>query len=179
MIWEAATLFLWLLKDRGINSAYFVIIQCSNWGDVSVESIHEPGMIKIYLKRSKTDQLGRGADVIAGKTGRLLCPVAAVLAYMMIQGSTEGLFTVSALELPPQRPRQELRIPLYTCWVDGPVPPFWYTYVPLENYYSNNLQEVSNSITIGQIIKLLLYSKLLIEMMLVIYTQKGGIGEVV
>lgn len=48
--------------------------------------------------------------------------------------------------------------------------------VPLEN---NNLQEVSNSITIGQIIKLLLYSKLLIEMMLVIYTQKGGIGEVV
>lgn len=53
MIWEAATLFLWLLKDRGINSAYFVIIQCSNWGDVSVESIHEPGMIKIYLKRSK------------------------------------------------------------------------------------------------------------------------------
>ncbi len=36
-------------------------------------------MIQIHLKKSKCDQFGMGADVIVGKTGNALCPVAAIL----------------------------------------------------------------------------------------------------
>ena len=46
-----------------------------SWGDVAIDSPKDPTMLKIKLKRSKTDQLGRGVDVYVGKTGCPLCPI--------------------------------------------------------------------------------------------------------
>ena len=62
------------------------------WGDVAVDNPQDPGMIRIYLKQSKTDQTGQGAHIILGRTGADLCPVAAVLGYIAIRGARPGPF---------------------------------------------------------------------------------------
>ena len=62
------------------------------WGDVAVNDPHSPDTLKVSVKRSKTDQLGRGVDVYVGKTGCYLCPVTAVLAYMARRGNVPGPF---------------------------------------------------------------------------------------
>ena len=63
-----------------------------SWGDVTVDSQSDPKLIKAVLKLSKTDQLGKGVEVYMGKTGCTLCPVAAILAYMVQRGSRPGQF---------------------------------------------------------------------------------------
>ena len=50
-------------------------------GDVAVDNIQLPKMLRIPLKQSKTDQLRRGVNIFVGKTDGPICPVAAVLAY--------------------------------------------------------------------------------------------------
>ena len=62
------------------------------WGDVAVDNEANPRTLRIHLKQSKTDQFGRGADVVVGTTGRELCPVSAVLGYIAIRGSQPGPF---------------------------------------------------------------------------------------
>ena len=55
------------------------------WGDVSVDSIHQPRLLKTHLKVSKCDQTGRGVDVFMGRTNNKLCPLSACLPYMAIR----------------------------------------------------------------------------------------------
>ena len=38
------------------------------WGDVAVDSTQAPTLLKVRLKRSKTDQLNQGVDIFMGKT---------------------------------------------------------------------------------------------------------------
>ena len=59
-------------------------------GDLAVDSHKNPKVIRIHLKKSKTDQLKKGADIFIGKTGNDLCPVSAMLAYVAIRGFREG-----------------------------------------------------------------------------------------
>ena len=49
-------------------------------------------MLQIYLKRSKTDQAGKGEHIYIGKTDGELCPVSATLAYMASRGPKPGPF---------------------------------------------------------------------------------------
>ena len=49
-----------------------------------------PQQLHILLKRSKTDQAGKGAIVDIGRTGGQLCPVAAVLSWMVRRGNAPG-----------------------------------------------------------------------------------------
>ena len=58
--------------------------------DIEVDSREDPSMIKIHLKGSKTDQTRRGMDLYVGKTGNELCPVAAILAYLVVRGRDDG-----------------------------------------------------------------------------------------
>ena len=46
--------------------------------------------VSIQLKRSKTDPFGKGVQVCVSTTGGRLCPVAAVVAWMVKRGNTEG-----------------------------------------------------------------------------------------
>ena len=62
------------------------------WGDVAADSRTDPTMVQIVLKRSKTDQFGKGANMIIGRTGLDVCPVAAVLNYIVLRGSAPGPF---------------------------------------------------------------------------------------
>lgn len=64
------------------------------WGDVAVDSNRLPTMLRIHLKKSKTDQFGRGTDVIVGRTGLPLCPVTAMMDYLASRQDFPGPFFV-------------------------------------------------------------------------------------
>ena len=46
----------------------------------------------MFLKRSKTDQFGRGAEVFIGATVNDLCPIEAIRAYVARRGTAPGAF---------------------------------------------------------------------------------------
>ena len=59
------------------------------WGNVSIDNRESP---KIILKRSKTDQSGRGVEVFIGCTDGPLCPLATTLSYILERGTSPGPF---------------------------------------------------------------------------------------
>ena len=59
-------------------------------GDVMIDNPENPQAIRVYLRHLKTDQFGRGTEVIMGRTGNLLCPVAVVAAFMRMRGMSLG-----------------------------------------------------------------------------------------
>ena len=96
MLWAAATVcFFGFFRAGEITvpsaSAYDSTIHLA-WGDVTADAGTPPQKVRVFLKRSKTDQFGRGVEVWLGATGDDLCPVAAVLAYVVSRGSTPGPF---------------------------------------------------------------------------------------
>ena len=62
------------------------------WGDVAVDSQTDPRMLRIHLKQLKTNQFHRGADIVVGRTGTDLWPVAAVLSYIASRGPEQGTY---------------------------------------------------------------------------------------
>jgi len=70
------------------------------WGDIAVDNPTNPTMLRVHLKRSKTDQFGTGADIVLGRTDANLCPVAAVLGYIAIRGCQPGPFFTDGSEKP-------------------------------------------------------------------------------
>ena len=62
------------------------------WSDVAVGSRESPAMVRIHLRCSKCDQFGKGVDIVLGRTGHSLCPVTAIIQYISVRGSGQGLF---------------------------------------------------------------------------------------
>ena len=87
------------------------------WGDVSVSD--DNSMIRVFLKRSKTDQFGRGVAVYLGATGDDLCPFAALSSYIPLYtwGFAWSIFThggwCSLDESAIRRPGSRCAVP---CW---------------------------------------------------------------
>ena len=65
------------------------------WGDVAVDNVSNPSVVRVHLKRSKCDQFGNGVDVFLGRTGNELCPVTAILTYIAHRGNRPGAFFLS------------------------------------------------------------------------------------
>ena len=53
-------------------------------------------MVLLYIKQSKTDTTGEGAQVVLGLTGKEVCPVKALLPYMVIRGVQPGPLLITA-----------------------------------------------------------------------------------
>ena len=53
--------------------------------DVAVDQHQSPSLPCVKLKRSKTDPFSAGVAIFLGRTGNVLCPVAAVLAYLAVR----------------------------------------------------------------------------------------------
>ena len=96
MIWAVAVLCFFgffhsgeitIPHAAGFNPKFHLV-----WGDVAIDSTQSPSLLKIRLKRSKTDRFGQGVDIYMGITGCSLCPVAGVTAYVVQQGIGEGPF---------------------------------------------------------------------------------------
>ena len=73
------------------------------WGDVSVSEDNRT--LRVFLKRSKTDQLMRGTEVFIGATGDDLCPVRATRHYVLRRGTSPGAFFRSAEGVALSKPR--------------------------------------------------------------------------
>ena len=96
LLWAASTMcFFGFLRSGEV-----VVPSQSSWdpathlcyGDVTLDSADSPSLIQVRLKASKTDPFRQGVSVYLGITGGDLCPVAAILDYMVRRGPTEGPF---------------------------------------------------------------------------------------
>ena len=59
-------------------------------GDVSVDNAGQPTRVTLRIKQSKTDPFRRGVSVHLHQTNVPLCPVSALLAYLVLRGSQDG-----------------------------------------------------------------------------------------
>ncbi len=57
-----------------------------SWGDVSVDDPNSPSRMEVSIKASKTDPFRQGISLFIGKVASDLCPVSAMLAYMVVRG---------------------------------------------------------------------------------------------
>ena len=55
--------------------------------DIAVDDPAHPSVMQVRIKQSKTDPFRRGIDLFVGKTGSLLCPVAAMMDYLRVRGT--------------------------------------------------------------------------------------------
>ena len=53
--------------------------------DVAVDQAPRPMVVSLLLGRSKTDQSSRGVKIILGRTDHDLCPVGALMEYLMVR----------------------------------------------------------------------------------------------
>lgn len=59
--------------------------------DITVDNPAEPTMLFVRLKQSKTDQLRHGVTIVLGKSHKFpLCPLSAMLGYLVVRGRSEG-----------------------------------------------------------------------------------------
>ena len=72
-----------------------LLIACMS-GDVAVDGHSNPLLVRIHLRKSKADQLGRRLNIYLGRTDEDLCPVTTLLAYLAVCGMEPGpLFELS------------------------------------------------------------------------------------
>ena len=60
------------------------------YSDIQVDSKCKPTMIRVNIKASKTDPFRQGVSLYLGATNMQLCPVMAVLSYMVVRGNSPG-----------------------------------------------------------------------------------------
>ena len=96
MLWAAASLcFFGVFRSGELTVPQARSFDPSvhlSWGDIAVDNPEKPTAIRVHLKRSKCDQIGKGVDVFVGQTHTPICPVTAVMAYIAIRGSSKGSF---------------------------------------------------------------------------------------
>ena len=94
MLWAACTTCLFCFLRSGeitasttctFHSTYHLTLE-----DISIDNIGQPGAVRVRIKASKTDPFRKGVDIFLGRTSNSLCPVAALLAYLVIRGKSPG-----------------------------------------------------------------------------------------
>ena len=60
------------------------------WGDLAVDNPIDPAILSVTLKASKTDPFRRSITLYIGRVASDLCPVSAVLAYLVARGKRPG-----------------------------------------------------------------------------------------
>ncbi len=90
MLWAACCLgFLGLLRtgemtapsERTFDPSCHLSVQ-----DIAVDNPENTQVLRVTIKQSKTDPFRKGIDLYLGKTAADLCPVRAVLNYLVVRG---------------------------------------------------------------------------------------------
>ena len=94
MLWAVScTCFFGFLRSGEATvptqSSYDAAVHLSI-SDVSLTSAADPEAIVVRIKASKTDPFRNGTSIYLGRTGRDLCPVAALLGYITHRGMSPG-----------------------------------------------------------------------------------------
>jgi len=109
MLWAAASIcFFGFLRSGEITiptDSSFDDSRHLTFQDISVDSLDDPSKLRVHIKASKTDPFRRGVDVFVGRSGCTLCPVAAMLDYLVVRGSGAGPFFVFEDRRPLTRAR--------------------------------------------------------------------------
>ena len=98
MLWAAATMcFFGFLRAGEVvtptDSSFDPSIHLTV-ANMSVDSHSAPSYLAVRIKASKTDLFRQGVTIYLGRTNYHICPVAAVLSYLVKRGRTPGpLFT--------------------------------------------------------------------------------------
>ena len=96
MLWAAATMcFFGFLRvgeivipsDSGFDPSIHLTPK-----DVKVSDLQDPRWLVVRIKASKTDPFRQGVSIYLGRTRNDLCPVSAVLGYMVQRGMQDGPF---------------------------------------------------------------------------------------
>ena len=88
MLWAASCLcffggFLWIGEAVvPSNSSYDPEVHLSV-GDIKINDRKKPSFLEVRIKESKTDVFRKGVTIYLGVTGVDICPVAAILSYMI------------------------------------------------------------------------------------------------
>ena len=73
--------------------------------DVQVDNLANPQTMQVEIKASKMDPFRQGVLVYVGRTNKPLCPVSALLAYMVMRGKGLGPLFIFQDGKPLSRPR--------------------------------------------------------------------------
>ena len=109
MLWAASCMcFFGFLRTGEVvvpsDTGYDPAVHLS-YGDVKVDEVRKPSYVEVTIKASKTDPFRKGVKVYLGTTGVALCPVAAILSYMVSRGSRPGPFFAFSDHRPLTRDR--------------------------------------------------------------------------
>ena len=61
-----------------------------SWGDSAVDDPACPSCMEVRVKASKTDPFQQGISLLIGRVASDLCPVSAMLAYLVVRGNQTG-----------------------------------------------------------------------------------------
>ena len=94
MLWAACCLgFFGFLRSGEMtipsDSAYDPSVHLS-YKDIVVDDPVKPQTVSVFIKQSKTDPFRRGINLFLGRTSSHLCPVMALLNYLVVRGPREG-----------------------------------------------------------------------------------------
>ena len=94
MLWAAACLgFFGFLRSGEMtvptDSSYDPAVHLSR-NDVAVDNAQKPAVLRVTIKQTKTDPFRKGIDLFLGKTATDLCPVTAMLNYLVVRGKQQG-----------------------------------------------------------------------------------------
>ena len=86
-MWAACCLgyFAWLRSGEFTCDHNFDPNQHLTDQDIAVDDYSNPTLISVHLKKSKTDQEGVGVTLFMGRTGMEVCPVTAILPYLVVR----------------------------------------------------------------------------------------------
>ena len=94
MLWAGCCLVFFCLmrageltvpRDSGFDASAHLA-----WGDLAVNDPGQPNVLSVRIKASKTDPFRKGITLFVGKISSGLCPVYAMLAYLVIRGPQPG-----------------------------------------------------------------------------------------
>ena len=94
MFWAACCVgFFGFLRSGEITAAEngeFDPAQHLSVQDISVDNPLNPRSVAVRIKQSKTDPFRLGVTIHLGRTDSVLCPVAALMAYLVVRGKGKG-----------------------------------------------------------------------------------------
>lgn len=94
MLWAASALcFFGFLRSGEItvpSDSAFDEASHLTFKDVAVDRLDNPSILRVNIKVSKTDPFRQGVNVCVGRSGCPLCPVVAMLDYLVARGGGPG-----------------------------------------------------------------------------------------
>ena len=110
---------MWLKLSHTVNQEGCGLLSNSMSLLVSISRLDS--LFYVLIKQYKTDPFRQGCTLVLGRTGKILCPVSSLMAFLVTRGSQSGpLFTFQdGSYLTRARFVQELKRALTTSGIDA------------------------------------------------------------